>query len=70
MDNMTLAKALPIVGVAAGGMLLQGTLRLFSAHQAADQARTNIADGTVTFQPQPYLIAGPHGMGFGMSFRK
>lgn len=69
-DNMTFANSWPIMSVAAGSMLLQHGLRFFSARQAADRARANIADGTVKFEPRPMIIIDRFGgIGFGMGMR-
>lgn len=69
-DNMTFANSWPIMGVAAGSMLLQHGLRFLSARQAAGQARANIADGTVKFEPRPMIITDRFGgIGFGVGMR-
>ena len=70
IDGLTFTDALPSIGVAMGSMLLQHGLRFFSARQAADQAYSNIEDGTVTFAPRPMIVLDRMGrMGFGMGLR-
>ncbi len=57
---------LPSVGVLAGGMILKHLLGAWSSHNAAARARQNVADGTVTFQPEMVPLAGAHGFPWGM----
>jgi hypothetical protein len=73
-QSNTVMNYLPSAGVLAGGMLVNGLLRWFSAENATSLARKNIADGKVTFQPRfvPLFgpLAGPDGrMGMGMMMR-
>jgi len=56
---------LPSMAVMAGGMLVKGILGHFSAASAAAAARTNIAEGKITFTPD----FGFMGRGFGMGMR-
>jgi hypothetical protein len=61
---------LPAMGVLAGGWLLEGGLRYFASKHAAALARRNVENGTVTFEPELFLMpAGPGAMGLGMNMR-
>lgn len=61
---------LPSFGVIAGGMLVNGVLRVLSSQAAAKSARENIRNGTVQFEARPFLLlAGPHGRGMWMGMR-
>jgi hypothetical protein len=64
-EGHTFMEYLPTFGVMAGGMLLKGILRHFSAVSAASEARQNIADGKITFTPNFALL----GRGFMMGMR-
>ncbi len=68
---------LPTAAVLAGGMAARFLLGVFSARDAGQDARRNIADGKVTFQPTFGLwddgmgmgMGRGMGMGMGMRFR-
>jgi hypothetical protein len=61
---------LPSLGVLAGGWLVSGGIRFFSSKHAEKLARRNIADGTITFEPELVLLPlGPGGMGLGMHMK-
>jgi hypothetical protein len=64
-ESNSIMDYLPSFGVMAGGMILKGILGHFSAANAAEEARRNIADGKVTFVPD----FGFMGHGFGMEMR-
>ena len=67
IESMSLAEALPLMAVTAGGMFLHGGLRAIAGRNAAKLARRNIEDGTVTFEPRLFLTShGRMGMGFSM----
>jgi len=65
MTPERIGEVLPVMGVAFGGLAFSTINRLFSAHGAIKAAESNIADGTVTFQP----ILGPGSLGGGMKIR-
>lgn len=68
VNAMSLSDALPIVGVAAGGMLLETVLAGVSAKHAGRLARRRIAAGEVEFEPRPQIIMmAPGRVGLGMS---
>jgi len=64
---------LPTAAVLAGGMIAKHLLGVFAARDAAQDARRNIADGKVTFQPTFGMWADGMGMrmgrGMGMGMR-
>ena len=63
----TLVEMLPAMGVMAGGWLVKGGLRLWSAKHAAKLAKENIESGKITFEPTLLMkLGGPGSMGFGM----
>ena len=71
MNNMSLADALPIVGVATGGALLNHILARFSAGHAAGLARDRIEAGEIEFEPRPRMImmtGGRFGLGMGFAY--
>ncbi len=59
---------LPLVGVLAGGVILETVLRYVSADNAANTARRNIDQGKVTFQPTLDLLDGGLGLGMKMTY--
>jgi TM2 domain-containing membrane protein YozV len=66
----SLSDYLPSIGVMAGGMLVNGIVRVLSAGAAGKSARRNIRDETVQFEARPFLfLSGPHGPGMGMRMR-
>lgn len=70
-SEVTAADVLPALGVMTGGMILQHGLSVWSSRHAGRLARRNIAEGTVRFEPRPFLVLGPHGaFGLGISMRK
>ncbi|HUI69832.1 MAG TPA: hypothetical protein VL354_04880 [Spirochaetia bacterium] len=60
----SLVSYFPLVGVIAGGIILETVLRYVSADSAEKTARKNIDEGKVTFQPT--LDFGDGGLGLGM----
>jgi len=60
----SLLSYLPLVGVIAGGVILETVLRYVSADNAERTAQKNIEEGKVTFQPT--LDFGDGGLGLGM----
>ena len=69
-DNATLREALPFMGVATGGFLLQQIVAHISARHAAALATENIRNGSVIFTPRVGMMMGPMGhMSLGMGFR-
>jgi hypothetical protein len=61
---------LPSLGVLAGGWFVSGGIRFFASKHAEKLARRNIADGTITFEPELVLLpVGPGAMGLGMHMR-
>ena len=63
----TLVDMLPAMGVMAGGWLVKGGLRLWSANHAGKLAKANIESGKITFEPTLLMeLRGPGSMGFGM----
>jgi hypothetical protein len=72
-DSNTLSNYLPSIAVVVGGMAAEMLLRWISARNAEDQARSAIASGKVTFQPQLvplFGLVGPGGKpGFGFGMR-
>ena len=65
VEAHTLLEYLPAAGAMAGGMLLDGILRLTSAGHAAGLARKNIEEGKITFEAE----SGSMGHGFMMGMR-
>ena len=65
LETHTPLEYLPAFGAMAGGMLLDGILRVASARHAASLARRNIAEGKLDFSPE----AGVVGPGFMMGMR-
>ncbi len=65
LEAHTPLQYLPAFGAMAGGMLLDGILRVASARHAAGLARRNIAEGKVDFSPE----ASVDGRGFMMGMR-
>ncbi len=65
----------PSIAVLVGGMAAQMVLRWISARNAEEGARSAIASGKVTFQPELVPLFGPvgpdgrPGFGFGMHWR-
>ena len=69
-ENQSFVDLLPTMGVLAGGWLVGGAIRYFSARHAGELARRNVADGTVTFEPDLLLLPlGPGSMGLGMKMK-
>jgi hypothetical protein len=64
--NMT--KALPVMGVMAGGMTLSLVDAILSSRLAIAGARENIKSGAVTFEPRLMSSHSGMGMGFGIGF--
>ncbi len=65
---------LPSIGMIVGGAVLQGILRAVSADAAGKLAKRRIKDGTITFQPEPFLVMPGAGsemfqLGVGMNMR-
>jgi len=61
---------LPTAAMLLGGAIVQGILRGISAHNAGELAKKNIANGTVTFTPEPVMLFGRNGIPeFGMGMR-
>ena len=58
----------PSLGVLAGGSLIQGAYRYWSASDAGARATRNVEDGTVQFEPQPFMFVGDR-LGFGASLK-
>jgi len=70
--NHSFIDYLPSAALVLGGAILQGILREISAHNAGELAKKNIAEGTVTFTPEPILLFGRNGVpafGMGMQMR-
>lgn len=65
--DVTIAEIAPVMGVAAGGLMLRHVVAAFSARHAAGLARESIRSGRVTFEPRAGLMMGPHGR-MGMEF--
>jgi hypothetical protein len=65
MTPERIGEVLPVMGVAFGGFALSTLNRLFSAGSAVKAAESNIADGSVSFEP----ILGPSSIGGGMKIR-
>ncbi len=55
-QNLTAEQALPVIGIMAGGHILNTITRHFSARRAVSQAEQNIENGVVKFEP---MIAVP-----------
>ncbi|MEI6385080.1 MAG: hypothetical protein WCQ50_00485 [Spirochaetota bacterium] len=64
--NMT--KALPVMGVMAGGMTLSLVDALISSNMAAAGAREDLKSGAVKFEPRLMSSHSGMGMGFGIGF--
>jgi hypothetical protein len=65
--NQSFVDMLPSLGVLAAGWLVDGGLRLFSSKHAGKLARRNVENGTITFEPEMFMMPfGPGGMGMGM----
>lgn len=65
---------LPSIGMMVGGAVLQGILRAVSADAAGKLAKQRIKDGSITFQPEPFLVMPGAGaemfqLGIGMNMR-
>jgi len=66
----SLSEYLPSIGAMAGGMVVNGIVRVLSAGAAGKSARENIRNEAVRFEARPFLLlAGPHGRGMGMGMR-
>jgi TM2 domain-containing membrane protein YozV len=65
-ETLTYSELLPATGVMLGGMLLNGILAGWSSHGAAESARRNIEDGSVTFAPDLRLVGGLPFIGMSM----
>jgi hypothetical protein len=59
---------LPSIGLFAGGMILRAVLGHVAAVNAESEARTNIAEGKVTFTPNFDVFDRGFGMGVRMGF--
>jgi len=69
-ESHTFVEMLPTMGVLAGGWLVQGVVRMWSAKHAEKLARMNVESGKVTFEPSLLLVpSGPGSMGFGMHMK-
>jgi hypothetical protein len=71
-EDHSLEDYLPTAAVFAGGMILRHVLGHFASAGAADDARKSIQNKSITFEPEPYLLAVPDGremMGIGMRMR-
>ncbi len=58
----------PSLGVLAGGGLVQTAYRFWSASDAGARATRNVEEGTVRFEPQPFMFVGDR-LGFGASLK-
>jgi hypothetical protein len=67
-ESNSITDYLPSIGVLAGGMILKSILGHFSAVNAEREARTNIAEGKVTFTPNLDMFGRGLGMGARISF--
>lgn len=66
---LSFEQLLPAAGVMTAGSIVSGLLRWWSSSHAAEAARENIADGSVTFEPRPYLFLGRRlGLGVGLRY--
>jgi hypothetical protein len=69
-EGQSFVDLLPAMGVLAGGWLVEEGLKYFASRHAERLARRNIAEGTLRFEPQLYLLpARPGNMGMGMNMR-
>jgi TM2 domain-containing membrane protein YozV len=67
-ETLQYSELLPATGVFLGGMLLNGILAGWSAHGAAESARANIADGSISFEPDLRLVRGLPFIGMSMHY--
>ncbi len=58
----------PSLGVLAGGSLAQTAFRFWSSSDAGRRATRNVEEGTVQFEPQPFMFIGDQ-LGFGASVK-
>ncbi|MFP4644796.1 MAG: hypothetical protein ACLFM0_10610 [Spirochaetales bacterium] len=66
--SLSLSDLGPSFGVLAGGSIVQTAFRAWSASDAGNRATRNVEDGTVQFDPQPFMFVGDR-LGFGTSIK-
>lgn len=59
---------LPSAGIMIGGMLIQSGIRIIASKNAANLAKQNIEDGTITFEPLTFMASHGRRLGFGFRF--
>jgi hypothetical protein len=64
LKNHSFMDFLPAMAIMGAGMLVDGGLRVWSAHSAATEARTALDAGKVKLEP----LVGPGFLGMGMRF--
>lgn len=67
-DSNSILAYLPLAGVLVGAVALDMVLRFVSADNAAQNARKNVNEGKVTFEPNLDLLEGIPAFGFRMRY--